>query len=328
MTGLQGWMNRRHSVQGADIRAQVVPTVQQYGIVITFALVFVALAVSQDAFFTWGNLSNVVYQNAPLAIIVVAVTIPMVGAGFDLSVGAIYASAGVTAAALAVELNPTAGILLGILLGLVLGILNGALITSLGIHSFLATLATGIIIGAVAVLYTGGFVVQVDDPDFRTLGLGTFLGLENAIWAFIGFAIIMGIVLSRSKFGRHVYAVGGNVEAARLSGIRISAIRIGTFAISGLGAGLAGVIGASRIGQGQTDVGVGLELTAIAAVVVGGTSIYGGAGAVWRSVFGVGLLVMIINGFNLMGIEPAWSTIITGAIIILAIALNELGRRR
>jgi ribose transport system permease protein len=315
-------------LRGEATRTRVAHVLRDYGIVVVCILLFSVLSIVQDAFLTEENIKNVASQNAPLAIVAVATTIPIITGGFDLSLGATYALAGITAAWLAVNLDPTAGIILGILLGLAIGVGNGLLITGLRINSFLATLATGLIIRALAVLYSGGFLIQVEAEGFRTLGLGHFLGLEIATWVFIGFALILGIVLARSAFGRYVYAVGGNPEAARLSGVRISAVRVGAFAISGLGAGLAGVIGASRIGQGQTDVGVGIELTAIAAVVVGGTSILGGSGAIWRTVFGIALLAMITNGFNLFGISPVYSDIMTGGIIIVAIALQGIGRLR
>lgn len=300
---------------------------RDYGILVTCAVVFAVLSISQTAFFAGQNIENIAYQNAPMAIAAVGATIPIITGGFDLSQGSVFALSGTTSAWMAVHVDPTVGLVVGILVGLLIGIGNGLLITVLRINSFLATLATGLIIRAAAQFYSGGFLIQVSDEGYQSLGIGKFLGLENATWVFIGFALIIGIILARSTFGRYVYAVGGNAEASRFSGVRNSWIKIGAFAISGLGASLAGVIGASRIGQGQTDVGTGLELTAIAAVVVGGTSILGGSGAVWRTVLGVALLAMIANGFNLFGVDPIYGDIMTGGIIIVAVALNALGRR-
>jgi ribose transport system permease protein len=134
----------------------------------------------------------------------------------------------------------------------------------------------------------------------------------------------VGVILSLSRFGRYSYAIGGNPTAARLSGVRLNLIQTAAFALSGFGAGAAGVIAASQVGQGSTDVGSSLTLQAIAAVVVGGTSIAGGSGAIWRSVCGVALLAMIANGIALIGINPVWGDIITGLIILVAVALQGL----
>jgi ribose transport system permease protein len=300
---------------------------REYGIVVTCVVAFVVLSVTQSAFFSADNLTNVVYQNAPLAIIAIGTTVAIIMGGFDLSLGSVYAFSGITAAWFAVHVDPTLGLFAGMAVGLVVGTVNGLLITGLRINSFLATLATGMIVVAGGQLYSSGFLVSVEDIGFQTLGAGTTLGLENATWVLIVFGVIVGVLLARSRFGRYAYAVGGNADAARLSGVRLSWMRIGAFALSGFGAGLAGVIAASRVGQGSTDVGQELTLQAIAAVVVGGTSILGGSGAVWRTAFGVALLAMIANGFNLFGVNPIYGNVMTGCIIIVAVALQGLGRR-
>jgi ribose transport system permease protein len=167
----------------------------------------------------------------------------------------------------------------------------------------------------------------VDDPDYAILGTNQLGGVRYTTYLFVVFAIAAAVLLSRTTLGRAIYASGGNAEAARLSGIRVGVVRASTFVISGLSAGLAGVMISSRVATGQADTGVGIELTAIAAVVIGGTSILGGEGAIWRSVLGVLLLTLIGNGFNLLNVNPTYQQIFQGAIILSAVAIDAWSRR-
>jgi ribose transport system permease protein len=180
---------------------------------------------------------------------------------------------------------------------------------------------------AVAVMITGGFYLQVSQSSFQVPGregVGS-LTYSVIIWGVV--AAIMWVVLSGTPFGRYVHAVGGNFEAARLSGVRVNVVRVATFAISGFAAGLAGVLQASQISQGDSGQGVGMELDAIAAVVLGGTSILGGEGAIWRTLLGAGLLALIHNGCNLLNMSQSYQDLLTGALILTAIALNALAAR-
>jgi ribose transport system permease protein len=299
---------------------------REYGIVAAFILLFIVLAATTGNFLTNENLSNVVYQNAPLGIIAVGITIPMVTGGFDLSTGSVVALAGVVSADLANHFNGTTGILLTLAIGLAVGVANGLLITIFRLNSFLATLASGLIIGGITLRISGGFLIQVADPTYGYIGSDSLFGVKYASWTFLFIAVLFGLVLSRTTFGRRTYAVGGNAQAARLAGVRVNGIRIAAFAISGLCASLAGVLLASRVLQGQANVGSDLTLTAIAAVVVGGTSIMGGSGAVWRTVLGVFFLSLISNAFDLSGFQPFWRQILTGLIIVIAVAMNAYSR--
>jgi ribose transport system permease protein len=167
----------------------------------------------------------------------------------------------------------------------------------------------------------------VDDSDYAILGTNQLAGVRYTTYLFVLFAIAAAVLLSRTTLGRAIYASGGNAEAARLSGIRVGVVRASTFVISGLSAGLAGVMISSRVSTGQADTGIGIELTAIAAVVIGGTSILGGEGAIWRSVLGVLLLTLIGNGFNLLNVNPTYQQIFQGAIILGAVAIDAWSRR-
>ncbi len=302
--------------------------VKEYAVVILLAIILIALAFASPSFFTFANLVNILNQNAPLAIIAAAGTFVIVSGNFDLSTGAIFGVAGVTTAAVTVG---TGDVVLGLaaapLVGLVLGLLNGVVITRLRIHSFLATLASSMVYTATAVLITGGSLITVTVAGFSSLGRERWFGIFIAVYLMALVVALFWFVLSRSVFGRHVYAVGGNPEAAAISGVHVDRTRIIVFALSGLAAGIAAAIGVSRIASGQPLAGVGLELEAIAAIILGGTSIYGGAGAVWRSLAGVFLIALIGNGFDLMNFNPQLKDMVTGFIILAAVGLAAAGRK-
>jgi len=300
---------------------------RNYGTVIAFVVLFVVLSLTSSAFLSLRNLHNIVDQSAHIGIVACAMTIVIIGGCFDLSVGATFAISGSLAAIIARAGYTEIGILTGLLVGLVLGLINGGIITLLRINSFIATLATSLVIRGLALVLTGGLLIIVSDPKFALLGQGRFLEIKYPVFIFIGFVVITWFILSRTTFGRYVYAVGGNAEAARLSGVRVGLIRTLTFCLTGLAAGLAGVITVSRIAQGVADIGTGVELDAIAATVIGGTSILGGEGAIWRTVVGVLLLRLIGNGFNLLNVPPFYQSIFQGVIIIFAVSLDTLSRR-
>lgn len=299
---------------------------RQYGVLVLLVALFVALSIGSDAFLSTRNILNILNQNTPLAIIAMAGTLVIIAGGFDLSTGAMFSVASVTAAWVAANVDPILGLALAPLVGLALGTVNGLVITGLKVHSFLATLASSLVYAGLAILITGGFLISVTDEVFATLGRGRVGPVNIAVIVMVVMFAIFSYILNGTTAGRYVYAVGGNEEAASLSGIRTGRIKVMTFALSGLASGIAGAIGVSRIASGQPQAGVGLELEAIAAVILGGTSIYGGVGAVWRSVAGVMLLALIQNGFNILNANPFYKDLTTGLIIVLAVALSA-GRR-
>jgi ribose transport system permease protein len=301
---------------------------RQYGIVFAFLAVFAILSILTEAFATTRNMLNVLDQASQVGLAALGVTVTIIGGGFDLSLGSVFAATGATAAIIARAGYPELGLAIGMLLGLVLGAMNGLVITGFRINSFVATLATGLIIRGMAYVLTNGLLIQIEDPRFSWLGRGRFLEAKIPIYFFFGFALIVWFLLSRTTFGRYVYAIGGNEEAARLSGVRTGLVRTLTFAISGFSAGIAGAIGASRIATGQANVGDSLTLSAIAAVVIGGTSIVGGEGAVWRTLFGVMLLQLISNGMNILNVPPFYQLVVQGTVILFAVGLDALRQRR
>ncbi|WEK03382.1 MAG: ABC transporter permease [Candidatus Devosia phytovorans] len=301
---------------------------REYGILLIIVVLMIGLTLISPSFLTSRNLLNILNQSAPLAIIAVALTLVIISGGFDLSTGAIFGVASVSAAWLAVHVDPTVGMIAGPLLGLLLGVVNGLIITGFNVHSFLATLASSMVYRGIAVLITGGALIPVRMEEFAWLGRGRVGMVNIAVLILLVFMVAVMVLLNRTTFGRRVIAVGGNEEAAILSGVRTNLVRIACFGLTGFAAGLAGIIAVSRISMGQPQAGVGMELEAIAAVILGGTSIYGGAGAVWRSIAGVLLLALIGNGFNILNVNPFFKDLTTGVIIVVAVALSAGKKRR
>lgn len=303
-------------------------SLRNYGIVYGFLALFVFLSFASPVFFSVKNLSNLLFQSASIGLIAVAGTLLLISGGFDLAVGATFALAGVVAAQMAAVLPTPLALAAGVGVGTLVGLLNGLVTTFGRINPLVATLASSIVIGGVAFVLTGGYLITVTAEGFQELGRGDLMGVKYQTIIWLSFAIICGLVLAYTSFGRQIYAAGGNPEAARLSGIRVGFVRTTTYTISGFAAGLAGVMAASQVATGTADTGATLALSAVAAIVVGGTSIWGGEGAVWRTVLGVLLLSLIGNGFNLLQVPPTYQDVLKGLIILGAVAVDAWTRRQ
>lgn len=296
------------------------------GIVVFLIIVVVALAVASPSFRTAANINNIIKQMSMQGIAACGATLTIVSGGFDLSQGSVYAFCAIVAVLTAGSLGVLGAFLLAIAVGLALGAFNGAIIALGRVNSFIATLATSYVFLGFATVLTGGNVATTALPNFMVMN-NTY-GLAVASWVFIGIAVVLGLVLAYSRFGRGLYAIGGNAEAARLSGINISLYRIVVFALSGATAGAAGVIAASQAGSADSNIGSTLALMAIASTVVGGTSILGGEGAIWRAVVGALILELINNGFVLLNLNPVYEDVVFGFLVLLAVGLDQLLRRR
>jgi ribose transport system permease protein len=300
---------------------------REYAILGLFVALFVYLAFSAGNFLTAANLKNLLSQSTTIGIMACAGTLVIVAGSFDLSVGAVFTLTSIVTVLVANSVSPVVGIGAGVLAGAAIGLMNGAVVTRLGVNAFIATLASGLVVGGVALVISGGEVTSAQDPSFLDLGSAKVLGFEVRTWVFVVWTVLLAVLLARTIYGRYMYASGGNPLAAQLSGVRVASIRTATFVISGVGAAVAGILAASQSGSVTSNAGTGLELTTIAAVVVGGTSIWGGDGAVWRTVVGVLFLGMIQNGFNLLSINPLYQQIVYGAIILVAAAVDAQARR-
>jgi ribose transport system permease protein len=299
---------------------------RDYAIVISFVSLFLVLTFTSPPFFTKTNLLNILDQSSTLGIIACGETIVFIAGGFDLSVGAIFALSGVVAAMSEPHVGPGAALFAGLMTGVLCGLANGLLVTVGRINAFMATIGSSFVIAGLALVLTKGYLITVTSPSYAILGQGTFVQLTYATWAWAAFALILGFLLRATTFGRYVYASGGNPVAARLSGVRVGVIRTLAFTFCGTGAALAGIILGSRVQTGQADAGANIVLTVIAGVVIGGVSIFGGEGAIWRAVLGILLLTLIGNGFNLLNVNPIYQQILQGAIILLAVAIDAWSR--
>jgi ribose transport system permease protein len=296
------------------------------GMIWVLAAVLIGAWTAYPGFWQWGNIVNLLNQNAPLAIMAAGMTYAMIAGGFDLSVGAVYSCGAVASAELGSRLPLIVAVIAAVVLGAVLGTVNGVLVTRMRVNPFIATLGTSFIFGGAAFLFTHSAPVLVTRPGFQSLGQGTALGLSAAVWAGIVIFAIGGIILSRSVFGQSLYAIGGNNEAARLAGLRVDLLRGATYTIVGAAAALGGAILASRVGVGQADVGTDVTLQVIAVVVIGGTSLFGGEGSIWRTVIGLLILAVIGNVADSLGWNSNVEDVITGVIVIGAVSLDALAR--
>jgi ribose transport system permease protein len=304
-------------------------SVRDYGIVASFAALFVTLSVASSIFLTQRNLLNVVDQSALVGIMACGETVVFIAGGFDLSIGAVFALAGVVAAEGSLHHLPTnVSLLLGVCVGVGVGLVNGLLTTVGRINAFITTIATQFIVYGIALAVTNGLLVTALSPSFTRIGGGYFHRISYPSFFWLGVALVLGFLLWRTALGRYLYAAGGNAEAARLAGVSVTVTRVLAFTLSGLAAALAGVLEVSRTSTGEPSAAAGIELSVIAAVVIGGTSIYGGEGAMWRTVLGVLLLTMIGNGFNLLNVNATYQQIIQGGIILAAVGVDSWARRR
>ncbi len=321
------------AIEGAERRParwwlSQVGRLREFGIPIAVLIVFTYLSFVSPVFFTSRNLLNVLDQSAIVGIIAAAGTLVLIAGGLDLSTGAVFAISGVIAGQLVPSIGIPAALAMGAVAGAGLGLMNGLISTVGRVNPIITTLASGIMIRGLALVLTGGALVRVLDPNFAALGRGVLYGVTSEVFFFVTFVAIIWFLLARTTFGRYSYAAGGNPEAARLSGVQVNRIRTITFVISGLAAATAGVLSASRVATGQADAGMGLEINAIAAILIGGTSISGGEGAVWRTVFGLFLVILIGNGFNLLDVNPIWQQVFQGAVILGAVALDSWTKRK
>lgn len=304
-------------------------TARDYGIVIAFLVLFILLSLTTNTFFTQQNLINIFDQIAVIGIFACAIALAMISGVFDLSVTAIAALTGIVGIHVMNAVGIVPGVVVAVALGVAMGAINGLAVTVGKIHSFIATLASSMVFRGIAIVVTGGQIVNAEDGALRTLSQASpVLRITWASWLFLLIAVLIGVLVWKTTYGRKLYAVGGNPASAHLSGISVGRTQTSAFMISGGLSALAGLILASRAGSAQPTMGSGLELTAIAAVVIGGVALTGGVGAIWRAVLGVLLLQLIGNGFNLLGLPTSFQQIVQGALILFAVALDQRIRRQ
>jgi len=290
-------------------------------------LLIIVASFSFDTFFTPLNLKNVLRQVSMLGMVSIGMTLVMLGGGIDLSVGSVAAVAAILATYLC-ERSAGIAMFVPLLFGMIFGLGNGLIITRLRIPPFIATLATMLGARGLAFVISHGETVRPTSPDptFSELARGSILEIPYLGILFLLATAIFVVVLGSSSFGRRIYAMGGNEEAAKMMGLKVNPTKVWTYVLSGLMAGLAGVLLASRLGSGQPYAGGGWELTAIAAVVIGGTRVSGGVGTVMGTLYGVFILGVITNMVNLFGNLPYWYSNLVTALLLLVVILIQSKR--
>jgi ribose transport system permease protein len=282
-----------------------------------------------ENFLTSGNLRSVLIGMVPGAIIAIGMATLLAGGGFDLSVAAVMALCGTIAAWLIVHGVGVGGsIVLSLLLGLGIGAVNGGLVTFLRVNPLIATLGTLSGCRGLALVITEGYNISGLPSSFTQLGEGDHLGLPWMVWIMFGLVLLGDLALRHTRLLRQVYYLGGNERAARLSGIRVDALRVFTYMLSGTLSALAGVLLAARLNTAVPTAGEGLELTVIAAAVIGGASLAGGEGTVLGAVLGVAFLALITNSLTLLEVSIFWQEVTTGVVLVVAVSLDMLLRRR
>jgi ribose transport system permease protein len=300
------------------------------GIVFPFLILFVVLTVASSSFATKANLLNILDQQSATLIIAGAGTLVLVSGGIDLSVGSVYGLSGVVAAELAIHNWPAGlAILIGVLVGFAAGLINGVVATYFRISALIATLAMSFVLTGLGSLITQGNLLNLfTHQSFSQLTRTSIFTVDSSIWLMVVAVIALGLFLARTTTGRYMYAAGGNPEAARIAGVRVNVVRVISFMLSGGAAGLAGVIDASRVLSAQSQDNSSLTFTVLAGIVVGGTSILGGEGAVWRTIVGVLFIALIGNGYDLLGLNPLYEQMTLGVLMILAVGLDAWSRGR
>ncbi len=299
------------------------------GIVCGLVLLCVLFAVLSSNFLTFGNLLNIVMQVSIIAILGFGMTYVLLLGDIDLSVGAVMALVG-TIAAFAMQhgVHPALAVVLAMASGLLLGFVNGTLTAVLTIPSFIVTVATMGVFRGLAYITSAGVPISIDDDRFAALGNASVLGIAVPIWVLIVLLAVNHFVLSRTVFGRKAYLAGGNREAALYSGINVKRLRIAIFMVSGLMASIGGVLMTSRLYSAQPNAGLGYELDAIAAAVLGGTSLNGGYGTIAGTLIGALIIGVINNGMNLLSVPYFYQLIVKGVVILVAVCIDVQTKKR
>jgi ribose transport system permease protein len=295
----------------------------------------IVFSLLSDKFLTLENGWNVMRQISVNICIAVGMTLVVLTAGIDLSVGSVLALSGavtagllkngiaITSGDLFIGFTLLGGILAGIIVGAILGYFNGFTITKFKVPPFVATLAMLTIARGLTMLWTKGFPISVLGENFGYIGTGWLLGIPVAVWisALVVFAAV--VITRKTPLGRYIYAIGGNENAARLSGININRVKIIVYSLAGALAAIGGLIVTSRLDSAQPNAGISYELDAIAAVVIGGTSLSGGKGSIWGTVVGAIIIGVLNNGLVLLNVSPFWQKVVKGAVILIAVIIDK-----
>lgn len=304
--------------------------IENSGFIISFIALFIFLSIKSEHFLTTQNLLNVATQSADLVILAIAQTFVILTRGIDLSIGSTVVMSAYFTSEL-ILLGVPLGIALpsGLLFGALIGFITGSIITWGKVTPFVATLGMMSIGRGLIYVYSKGLPTPaIHNESFLFLSQGKILGLPFPLILVLIVSVLSYVLLKKTSIGRHIYAIGSNIEAAKLAGIRTIKVLIIVYVICGILSALSGILLTARLSSANASLGSGVELMAIAAVVIGGTSLFGGKGGVIGSILGAYMLAILLNGFVLLNIYPYWQTVVTGVIVILAVMVDQFRRKR
>jgi ribose transport system permease protein len=300
---------------------------QEYGVAVAAILLVILVAVGNPAFLSFGNINNMLSQWSPAGIMAIGMTLVILSGGFDLSISSGFAFCAVIAAIIGQQASPALALLGAIAAGSAIGLVNAILISFFKINPFITTVGTGFIINGLSLVVTRNAAFIVSNPTFGILGAGRWHGIPYSGMLLIVLFPLAGVVLSRSVYGHMIYAVGGNPEASKLSGIPADFIIASTYILLGAGVSLSGFISASQLNSAQANLDPRILFDVLTIVIVGGTSLGGGVGSIWRTVVGLVIIATITNGFVLLDVSPFYQDVIKGLIIVGALILDSVVRR-
>ena len=308
---------------------QLLELSKKYGIAVITISLFLILSFTTEGFFTERNIRNLLDQQSTILIAASFMTIVIISGNFDISISAIFVVAPLFA--LNIE-NATGNIILSVLggvgLGVILGSFNALVVTYFKVNSFIATLATSFMFFGFGYLISDRSLMRPVTDSYQQIARTKIFDITSATWISLVVVIVASILLTRTRFGRNVFATGGNQEAARLAGINVPQVQAITFILLGAAAALAGIVNSSRSISAQPSDDFSFVFAVLTAVIVGGTSIMGGKGAIWRTVAAAFFLAFMNNGFNLLQVDPLWQRIILGLVIVIAVALDSWSQRK
>jgi ribose transport system permease protein len=320
-----GWLARSEAIQ----------RVLAFGALIALIAIF---SVASPNFLQFDNIVGILLATSVNGVLALGVTFVIITGGIDLSIGTVMTLSAVMTGVFVTywRLPLPLGILAGLCAGGVAGFVNGVVVARLKVPSFIATLGMLNVAKGLALVISGLKPVYFNDtPQFNSLAMGSALGgivatlaVPNAVLVLFGAALVASFLLSRTILGRYTFAIGSNEEATRLSGVRVDRWKIGIYTLTGLFSGLAGVLIAARLNSAQPSLGQGYELDAIAAAVIGGTSLSGGEGSILGTVIGAFIISTLTNGLRIMSVPQEWQTVVTGGIVVLAVYLDIVRRRQ
>lgn len=310
--------------------------ISRFQSLLVLVLMIAAMSILSDRFLTAANGWNILRQISVNVCLSIGMTMVIVGGGIDLSVGSMLALTGAVTAGLIksplpvewlgvqLEFTLAGSIVAGLTVGMLLGWFNGQIITRFRIPPFIATLGMLSIARGLTMLWTRGFPITGLGPSFASIGTGSYLRIPVLVWISGGLVVLFLVITKKTRFGRYLYAVGGNEQAARLSGLNVDRIKLWVYTLAGGLSAVAGLIATSRLDSAQPNAGTGYELDSIAAVVIGGTSLSGGRGSIWGTVVGCMIIGVLNSGLVLLNVSPFWQQVVKGGVILIAVAIDRM----